>query len=345
MSGVRTVNEGMKDVLDTRTSKFGNPVEAVGQATRQTEDGLAAQDAPALVPAVITRITGARPSFLVRSIGGRGLFAAKWHLPRHKTALLRLPESVLCYHAGGSAVITKVTQAHRVRRSPRPGSLTFAPADAPTEWSVDGPLDVVHVYISPAAVGDFAAEHLEVSSAPRIEDFFGIEDPWLAGYFQMLVSDCELYDGTERPADSLFLGETEHTLVRHLLRWHGDAGTGGENTLDAQARVNPLRPLLMRRVQDYIETNLANDIELKTLADIARMSVDHFLRSFRAAAGTTPHRYLLEKRLGEACAMLRNGTAPIGTIATVCGFKSSSHFTVAFQGHFGVTPSKYRRSL
>jgi AraC family transcriptional regulator len=105
------------------------------------------------------------------------------------------------------------------------------------------------------------------------------------------------------------------------------------------------RPLLMRRVRDYIESNLANDIGLRTLADIARMSADHFLRSFRAAAGKTPHRYVLEKRLDGACAMLRDGTEPIATIATACGFKSSSHFTVAFHGHFGVTPSKYRRSL
>jgi AraC family transcriptional regulator len=332
-------------MFSARTTAFVKPAGRIAQTTSGMEGACAPQDPPALVPEVITRITGARPSFLVRSIGGHGLFAAKWHLPCHKTATLRLPESVLCYHAGGSAVITKITRLQRVRKIPRPGSLTFAPAGAPIEWSVDGPLDVVHVYLSPAAVDDFVAEHVETAAHARIDDFLGIEDRWLAGYFQMLVSDRELYDGTERPEDSLFLGETEQTLIRHLLRWHSDTGVRGEHALDAQAVVNPLRPLLMRRVQDYVAANLANDIELKTLADLVRMSVDHFLRSFRAAAGTTPHRYVLEKRLDEACAMLRNSTAPIAAIAMACGFKSSSHFTVAFHLHFGVTPSKYRRLI
>ena len=50
------------------------------------------------------------------------------------------------------------------------------------------------------------------------------------------------------------------------------------------------------------------------------MSVDHFLRSFRAACGLTPYQYVLEQRLRKASAMLKAGNTPIAEIAVQCGF-------------------------
>ena len=100
----------------------------------------------------------------------------------------------------------------------------------------------------------------------------------------------------------------------------------------------------MRRVEEYVTVNLARDIPLKALAGVACMSVDHFLRSFRAAAGTTPHRFVLDKRLQKAKQMLKSSDAPIAAVATECGFRNPSHFSVQFHAHFGVSPSAYRRS-
>jgi AraC family transcriptional regulator len=68
------------------------------------------------------------------------------------------------------------------------------------------------------------------------------------------------------------------------------------------------------------------------------------LRSFRAAAGTTPYQYILGLRLAKASSMLRDTVVPVAAIAAQCGFQSASHFSVAFSDRFGMRPSHYRRS-
>jgi AraC family transcriptional regulator len=100
----------------------------------------------------------------------------------------------------------------------------------------------------------------------------------------------------------------------------------------------------MLRIEEHVRAHLADAIHLASLAEIANMSVDHFLRSFRAATGTTPYQYILGLRLAKASTMLRETVVPIATIATQCGFHGASHFSVAFSDRFGTRPSQYRRS-
>jgi len=100
----------------------------------------------------------------------------------------------------------------------------------------------------------------------------------------------------------------------------------------------------MRRVEEYIQANLGAEISLASLARLSCMSVDHFLRSFRAACGLTPYQHVLEQRLRKAAAMLRTASTPIAEIAIQCGFRNPSHFSVKFHARFGVSPSQFRRT-
>ena len=69
-----------------------------------------------------------------------------------------------------------------------------------------------------------------------------------------------------------------------------------------------------------------------------------FLRAFRAATGTTPHAYLLERRLEAARRRLKTTKASIGSIAAATGFASHAHLDTAFRRAFGTTPGAFRRS-
>jgi AraC family transcriptional regulator len=179
---------------------------------------------------------------------------------------------------------------------------------------------------------------------PRINDLFAVEDPWFKGYFQMLVSEFELFAGSERRADPLFVTQAEHLLIHHLLRWHSDAPPRDLTALHRPQGVNPLRSVTLKRVQEYIAVNLAGHIALPDLARLACMSIGHFLRAFRAALGTTPYHYVLEQRLRRASALLRTTTLPISLIATECGFKTPSHLSSKFRARVGASPSSYRAS-
>jgi AraC family transcriptional regulator len=98
-------------------------------------------------------------------------------------------------------------------------------------------------------------------------------------------------------------------------------------------------------VVDYVEANIDGDLDLASLADVAAMSVYHFARRFKETVGTSPHAYVLSRRVRRAQDMLRVGGSSLARVASACGFSSQAHFTVAFQRAVGVTPGQYRRAV
>jgi AraC family transcriptional regulator len=94
-----------------------------------------------------------------------------------------------------------------------------------------------------------------------------------------------------------------------------------------------------------MQADLSANIDLAALAVESGYSRAHFLRTFRAATGRTPHRYLLELRLTKAQSLIARRLMPLIDIALACGFSSHAHLTTAFRSRFGLSPSAYRRSL
>ena len=116
----------------------------------------------------------------------------------------------------------------------------------------------------------------------------------------------------------------------------------------------PIRPPLsrhrlddrrLRRVLQYVEEHLAEDITVADLANVACLSIFHFTRAFSATMGVPPHRYVSQRRLESAKAMIAAGRASLREIALDCQFSSESSFARAFQRAMGMTPAAYRRTL
>ena len=82
--------------------------------------------------------------------------------------------------------------------------------------------------------------------------------------------------------------------------------------------------------------------DLASLAQMARLSRYHFLRTFEGLTGATPHQYLLRIRLRRAALRLRTEPAKILDVALDCGFGDVSNFNHAFRVEFGVSPRGYR---
>ena len=98
----------------------------------------------------------------------------------------------------------------------------------------------------------------------------------------------------------------------------------------------------LRRVVDYIEAHLGDDISLRDLAVQAGLSPLHFGEAFKASTGTSPHRYLVERRIRRAKELLLGAEQSIAEIAIFVGFASHSHFTDNFRRLTGTTPSRFR---
>jgi AraC-like DNA-binding protein len=102
-----------------------------------------------------------------------------------------------------------------------------------------------------------------------------------------------------------------------------------------------------RRITDvlrFIEARSHEPLSLPDLAAVARMSKYHFLRTFRRAAGITPHQFLLDVRIRRAAMQLRTTATPISAIAFDTGWGDLSTFHPRFRSVFGMNPRRLRRS-
>ncbi len=108
---------------------------------------------------------------------------------------------------------------------------------------------------------------------------------------------------------------------------------------------NSLTRKRMRHLHDLIEARFDEKLTVLDMASEVGLSVGYFMRAFAAATGTTPHAYLMERRLGEARTALAEGDFPVSEIAQGCGFASQAHLTSCFSKHFGVSPAKYRMAM
>ena len=79
-----------------------------------------------------------------------------------------------------------------------------------------------------------------------------------------------------------------------------------------------------------------------SLAKEADLSPFHFLRTFEAVTGTTPHQYMRRMKLRAAAVRLSSSETRIVDVALESGFGDVSNFNRAFRAEFGVTPTTYR---
>lgn len=98
----------------------------------------------------------------------------------------------------------------------------------------------------------------------------------------------------------------------------------------------------LKRVMRWIDEHISEKITLAMLASLAGCSTGHLIRLFEAYVGTTPARYLMERRLQRSRELLRDPGSDITQVALQCGFSSQSHFTRAFVQRFGDPPGAYR---
>ena len=105
-----------------------------------------------------------------------------------------------------------------------------------------------------------------------------------------------------------------------------------------------LPPRVLRRVQEYVEAHLSEDLELGQLARTAGLSLHHFARAFKTSAGVPPHQFVLQRRLSRARDLLTSTDRPIADIAIAAGFSDQSHLARRFRESFAVSPIAFRRS-
>ena len=96
------------------------------------------------------------------------------------------------------------------------------------------------------------------------------------------------------------------------------------------------------RARDAMDRTYAQPLDIAALARIALVSEAHFIRTFRATFGETPHRYLQRRRVERSMFLLRETDLPITDICFDVGFSSLGTFSRTFRDIVGLSPTQYR---
>lgn len=100
-----------------------------------------------------------------------------------------------------------------------------------------------------------------------------------------------------------------------------------------------------RRVADFMEQNLHDDVTLEQLSKLAGFSPFHFQRAFKRQTGTTPQGYLLQLRVQRAKNLLFGTPRPLADIAQSVGYGTAQAFARAFARAESITPAEFRRRM
>ena len=98
----------------------------------------------------------------------------------------------------------------------------------------------------------------------------------------------------------------------------------------------------MLRARDAMDRDFALPLDVPNLAAVACVSEAHFIRTFKATFGETPHRYLQRRRVERAMYLLRTGDRSVTDVCMEVGFSSLGTFSRTFRDIVGETPSQFR---
>jgi AraC-like DNA-binding protein len=140
-------------------------------------------------------------------------------------------------------------------------------------------------------------------------------------------------DAFRGPLEPLAVDSLVVNLAEGLMAGERDAGWPA-----ASRRVDAPAVERARQILDAERTRVVHSSELESLTGLTRYDL---ARQFRIALGTSPHRYLLMRRLELARELIHRGR-PLVDVALDTGFADQAHFTRAFRSAFGLTPARYR---
>ncbi len=105
---------------------------------------------------------------------------------------------------------------------------------------------------------------------------------------------------------------------------------------------NDLSDRALKRICDYIETHLEQDLSLTKLADIGGFNASYLSRLFKQVYEVTVTDYIYQKRMKYAAMLLKTSEDKVQEIAVKSGYLSPHSFARAFRSCYGTSPAEYR---
>jgi AraC family transcriptional regulator len=216
------------------------------------------------------------------------------------------------------------------RRRTAPGDLDVVPLAHSAAWEVDGPTRVLGICLMPSLIRT-AADGLELNpDRVFVEAQLQLRDPRIEHIAWALQAELESPD----PYGRLYAESLGLALAARLLHHY--------------APIAPRRPTSFSKrrlsaVIDYIHDNLALDLSLNELANVAGFSPSHFNMLFKEATQQPVHQFVIQCRVEYAMDLLANRKLSLTEVASLAGFSDQSHMARCMRRVVGVTPAIVKR--
>ncbi len=236
---------------------------------------------------------------------------------------------VLCLHLGGPVPVTYRAGGHERSGVRLHGQFCVVPAGSSTRWTLAKPARSLLLRLSPSLMEEAAGT---MGLTAGLDPAIHIRDARIERIGWMMQAEDQ--DG--HPGGRLFADSLASALAARLLALqarHGKAPAAQRHGLPAWK---------LRRVLEYIEANLDQDLGLQELAAVAGFSLSHFKPLFRASVGMPAHRFVQERRMVRARLHLARSAKSITEIALETGFANPSHLARSLRHAFGMGPSELR---
>ena len=180
------------------------------------------------------------------------------------------------------------------------------------------------LYLEPALVRSAMADRR--AALPFVDQPI-IEDGELLGCLSTAL------DTLDRPLEDIQAADVISQITDCLVR-HSQGQTDHPQTIDRDR---------IWQVRNFLQENCRHNISSSQLEQISGLDRYKLARQFRSEFGTSPHRFLIMRRLELARQLMSRGTSLVETAATV-GFADQSHLSRHFKKAFGITPGKWAQA-
>lgn len=241
---------------------------------------------------------------------------------------IRLPQYlVLATLQGGARTLAvRAECGHRYRGPERTGAISIVIPNCERRLQLTG---VSAHWASLAIDADAFDGSAGQSCASNISDTF----------LFALLSAMEHLHAQDGTLDASYCEAMSHAAVQHLQH-HGFVSRATPPQRDFGL---PRRQL--RRVEEYVESNLDRAIRIADLAALCGCSAAHFHRAFRRACGITPLEFVNHRRIRRAVVLLQAEPAlGVAELAERVGYTSPNYFARLFRRLVGVGPARYKAS-
>ena len=258
---------------------------------------------------------------------GGGFDTARRPLTAVVEGTIRLPQFlILATLQGGARTLdVRAECGHRYRGPERTGAISLVIPDCERHLQMTG----VRAHWASLAL-DAAAFDGSLANACSTN----VSDPFLFA----LLSEMERLHARDGTLDAAYCEAMSLAAIRHLQHRHFSSAVSPRRDFG-------LPRWQLRRVEEYVESNLDRVIRIADLASLCGYSAAHFQRAFRRRCGMTPLEFINDRRVRRAVAILESQPAStVAELAERVGFTSPHYFARLFRRLMGIGPGRYGES-